>query len=282
MNTQESIQTIRNLRPGWPGRLLHRLLPLRRKVVEENIDIVFGDSLTADEKKRLAQGFYEHILKIVAEGLAMSFMSDEAVRRQSRVVGREILLEAARGGKGILFLTGHIGNFELCPVAAILNFPEYKGRFHFVRRNIGNKFIEKLLFSRFYRVGLGVIPKRGSVNTILDALARNDAITFIMDQYARPGREGIEVEFFGRKAGTFKSLAILARASGAPVLPAICHRGPDGRHVMEFREPLPWVADPDPDREIYLNTLGYNRVLESIVLEFPDQWWWFHRRWKTK
>lgn len=282
MNTQQSIQKIRELHPGWGGRLFYRLFPIRKKVIEDNIAIVFGDALAPEERKRLCQAFWDHMLKIVGESIRMGFLSDEAVKKRIRIVGEEHLWEASRGNKGILCIGGHFGNFEFCPVAGILNFPQFRGRFHLLRRNIGNKFIERLFFSRFYKSGLDIVPKRNSLSRVLDSLANNDVVLFVMDQYARPDRDGIAVEFFGRKAGTFKSLALVARSSGSPVIPAVCYREPDGRHVMEFRPPLPWITDPDPDREIYLNTLAYNRVLESFVLEHPDQWWWVHRRWKTK
>ena len=268
--------------PSWAAKLLYYLLPIRRQVIRENIAIAYGDTLGADEKKRLHQAFCGHFLKMVGEGLTMGFLPDEAVRKRIRIVGEEHLWEASRGGKGIILLGGHFGNFELSPVAGILNFPQFKGRFHPLRRNIGNKLVERTLFSRFYRSGLDIIPKKNSLNRVLDALASNDVVAFIMDQYARTDRDGIAVEFFGKKTGTFKSLAHIARASGAPVIPAVCWREPDGTHVMEFRAPVPWVADPDPDREIYLNTLGYNRILESFVLAHPEQWWWVHRRWKNK
>ena len=162
------------------------------------------------------------------------------------------------------------------------HFPEFKGRFHLLRRPIGNKWIERVLFNRFYKAGLGIIPKKNSVSLILEALGRNDAVVFIMDQFARPGRDGIPVNFFGRKTGTFKSLALVARQSGAPVVPVVCYRESSGRHVMRFMAPLLWIEGEDPDGEIQANTEQYNRVLERMVLEHPEQWWWLHRRWKVK
>jgi KDO2-lipid IV(A) lauroyltransferase len=167
-------------------------------------------------------------------------------------------------------------------VGTVLYFPQFYGRFHVVRRQIGNKWIERILFNRFYKAGLNIIPKRNSIDRVLEVLAKNDVVTFIMDQYAKPGREGILVDFFGEKVGTFKSLALIASASGAPVIPMISYRDANGKHVMKFYEPLSWIQNDDPDEELYQNTLAYNRVLEKRILEKPDQWIWMHKRWKVK
>jgi len=93
-------------------------------------------------------------------------------------------------------------------------------------------------------------------------------------------KDGIPVEFFGRPAGTFKSLALIAKASGAPVIPAHGWREADGRHVLRFEEELRWVSHEDPQEEIRLNTRAYNQAIERMVLRHPEQWFWMHKRWK--
>ena len=105
-------------------------------------------------------------------------------------------------------------------------------------------------------------------------------IVFPFDQHAGPP-DGIEVEFFGHPAWTFKSLAIIALATGAPVMPATSWREPDGRHVLRFGEPLTPIESEDSNEAIRLNTRAYNAALERLILARPEQWYWVHRRWKT-
>ena len=116
-------------------------------------------------------------------------------------------------------LTGHFGNWEVATVAGIQNYPEVRGRFHFVRRPIKPRWLDALVTRRFNASGFGVIGKRGSLDAIVSLLERGDIVVFPFDQYAG-GADGIDVEFFGEPAGTFKSLAVIALATGAPVLPA--------------------------------------------------------------
>ncbi len=114
---------------------------------------------------------------------------------------------------------------------------------------------------------------------IVALLERGDIVAFPFDQYAG-GADGIDVEFFGHPAGTFKSLAVIALATGAPVIPATCWREPDGRHVLRFDDPVPLVDVDDVNASIARTTRAFNATLERLVLRHPEQWWWVHRRWK--
>ena len=105
-------------------------------------------------------------------------------------------------------------------------------------------------------------------------------IVFPFDQHARPP-DGIAVDFFGHPAWTFKSLAIIALATGAPVLPATSWREADGHHVLRFGDPLLPIEAANTNDAIRLNTRLYNETLERLILARPEQWYWVHRRWKT-
>ncbi len=182
-------------------------------------------------------------------------------------------------GKGVLVLTGHFGNFEVATIAGLAHFPQMHGRIHFVRRAIKPRWLDALVNRRFSRAGFGVMSKRGSLDRILDRLAAGDMVVFPFDQHASPP-DGIEVDFFGHSAWTFKSLAIIALATGAPVLPAAGWREADGRHVLRFEEPVKVVESGNVNDEIRATTRAFNAALERLVLRHPEQWFWVHRRWK--
>lgn len=268
--------------PSWLGKLGYHVFPIRRQVVLQNLQTAFGDSLTPDQIKRLAQKFYQHLFTTFFENLRLGWMSREQMLKTLRVEGRENVMGVSARNKGVILLTGHFGNWEMAPIMCTEHFKEFKGRFHVLRRQLVNKTVERFLFGRYKTAGLNVLPKRNSLNRILEVLEENDAVVFIMDQHAKPKKDGVVVDFFGKKAGTFKSLAIVARASQAQVVPTYCYRDMDGTHVMKFLPPLEWIEDADPDKEILLNTRRYNETLEKIIREHPEQWLWVHRRWKIK
>ena len=114
---------------------------------------------------------------------------------------------------------------------------------------------------------------------MLGCLARGDAVVLPFDQHAGPP-DGIAVDFLGHPAWTFKSLAIIALSTGAPVLPASSWREADGRHVLRFEAPLSPIERENTSEAIRLNTRAYNQALERLVVRHPEQWYWVHRRWK--
>jgi len=261
------------------GRLLHALLPIRRRIVHENLRHVFGERAPAAAIVRLAQAHYAHLWRLAVELVRFRFMSARRKRALVRVENVDTLVQAFRAGKGVLVLTGHFGNWEVATVAGIQSYPEVRGRFHFVRRPIKPRWLDALVTRRFDAAGFGVVAKRGSLERIVRLLERGDVIVFPFDQYAG-GADGLDVEFFGEAAGTFKSLAVIALATGAPVLPAASWRERDGMHVLRFEAPVAPVDLANVNDAILRTTRAYNAALERLVVRHPEQWWWVHRRWR--
>jgi phosphopantetheine--protein transferase-like protein len=263
----------------WFGRALYHLLPFRRGVVLDNLRRVFGDVLGEAEIRRLAQAYCAHFVRFLVEFARLPLMSARRRKAWVRVENMEAPLRAHAQGKGLLLLTGHFGNWEVATVGGISQFPQYRGLFHFVRRPLKPRWLNAFVTRRFRRSGLGTLGKRGSLDAILDLLAQGAILVYVFDQHAG-AQDGIPVDFLGHPANTFKSLAILALNTGAPVIPAGCWREPDGSHVLRFEDPLPLIECEDVDEAIRRNTRAYNAALERMLLRHPEQWIWMHRRWK--
>jgi KDO2-lipid IV(A) lauroyltransferase len=261
------------------GRFIDRFLPLRRDVIMTNLRRVFGATLGEDEIGALAQAHYGHLLDLTGEFLHHRWMSRERKNSLVDVQNIPAFVAALEQKKGVLVLTGHFGNWEVSTTAAIAKFPQMHGKFHFVRRAIKPDWLDRLVNRRFNQAGFGVFPKRGSLDAMLDCLERGEVIVFPFDQHAGPP-DGIPIDFFGEPAWTFKSLAIIALATGAPVLPASSWREPNGQHVLRFGEPMSPIEAEDTNEAIRLNTRSYNAALERLIVRHPEQWYWVHRRWK--
>ncbi len=279
--TAVALRVPKVIEPSRGGRFLYRWLPYRRSVILENLKRVFGAQVSQQQITLLAQAHYSHLLSLLKELFQFRFLSTQQKKDVVKVEDVSIMWDAYAQGKGVLILTGHFGNFEVSTVAGIEHFPQVKGHIHFLRRPIKPKWLSDLLTNRFKKAGFGVVGRRGSLEEIVETLERGDVIVFPFDQYARRP-EGIEVEFFGHAAGTYKSMALITLATGAPVVPAASWREPDGTHVLRFLPPLTPIVDDDVGSEITRNTRAFNQALELAIVRHPEQWWWMHRRWKNQ
>jgi KDO2-lipid IV(A) lauroyltransferase len=285
-HTQQSATAVALAEPArlavpWYGKLIYHLLPVRRGIVLENLQRVFGATLDAEGIRRLAQAYYAHFLRLTGEFLVFPFLSRQRHEALVRVENLEAPITAHARGKGMLLLTGHFGNWEVATVAGIRKFPQYRGMFHFVRRELRPRWLDRFIQNRFRHAGFGTIAKHGALDRIIGLLEAQQIIVNVFDQHSS-GRDGIPVEFFGEPAGTFRSLALFALSTGAPVVPAHTWREPDGTHVLRFEEPLPLIECEDTREAIHRNTRLYNEAVERMVLRHPEQWFWMHRRWKLK
>ena len=284
MNTkdkQEIIKYIGSLKPSLAGKFFYYCLPFRKNVILKNMNIVFHDVLSQTQIKKLALAFYSHIATSLKENLMMRFWNEDKIKSKAQVQGSEYVKQVLDLNKGALVLTGHFGNWEFAPIAGILNFKLLQGHFYFIRKLIGNKWLEKKLFSRYYNAGLNVIPKKHSLTKVCQVLENNSAVVFVMDQHACiKSKDGIKANFFNKPAGTYRSLATIARNMEVPVIPAQSYRKKDGTHVLEFYPPLEWIDAEKSRDQLSKNTQYYNQVLEGMILKYPEQWLWMHKRWK--
>ncbi|MGH8801905.1 MAG: 4'-phosphopantetheinyl transferase superfamily protein, partial [Casimicrobiaceae bacterium] len=151
----------------FAGKAFYHLLPIRRRVIVDNLRRVFGTALPEAGIRRLAQAHYAHLARLLSEFLRFRLMSDAQRRALVRVENLEAFIDAFQKGRGMLVLTGHFGNWEVATVAGIQSYPQVHGRFHFVRRPIKPHWLDRLVTRRFNRAGFGVIGKRGSLDRIV-------------------------------------------------------------------------------------------------------------------
>lgn len=275
---------IEELKPSLAGKFFYYCVPFRKKIVLQNMQFVFNTILSPDQITKLAKSFYSHVATSLKENLQMRFMTLQQIKSKAEIKGAEYMYELINNKvKGAIILTGHLGNWEFAPIAGILHFKEFQNRFYFLRKLIGTKWIEKIVFKRYYDAGLNVIPKNNSLDHVCELLENNNAVVFVIDQHASiKAKDGIMVDFFGKPAGTFRSPAMIVRYTNVPILPSRAYRRKDGKHIVEFFKRLEWISASNSKEELKLNTQQYNKIIENFIIEYPDQWLWMHKRWKNK
>ena len=257
---------------AWFARVVVRY---RRTELAETLRRCLPEKSEA-EVRQLERAIFRHFGLTAVEFLRAIRRPPRNVEAWVRVEGVEHWEAAKARGKGILGLSGHIGNWELMgAVTSQLGYDNYA-----VVKHLHNPKPDAFLWSARERLGVRQLSVRDSYRDCLRILRKGGRGVMILDQNMRADR-GVFVDFFGRPACTTPGLAILAAQTQSPVLPAYMIRNPDGTHTLRFLPPIPPPADRN--RETILEaTQTYTRVLEDIIRRHPDQWIWFHRRWRTR
>ena len=256
------------------GILWFDIFRIRRQVVIDNISRVFPE-MTEKNKVVLGRWSLRNMGRNLIEYCYLPFMSKSLVERFFRFEGEHYVQEALSQGKGVCFLTLHLGSGDLaCSALSVKGYPV-----HLISKIFKVKWLNDLWFGMREKVGTKFIAPRNSSYHILKALKKNEIVIFVMDQFTGPPI-GVRTKFFGYETGTGFGLALMAQRSGAPVIPIYTIRQLDGTHVIRIQPPIPFEDSDDRDESLAQMTQVYNDYLEKFVLECPEQWMWVHKRWK--
>jgi KDO2-lipid IV(A) lauroyltransferase len=259
------------------GRLLWLAYHRGRQRALQNLRASFPNK---DEKWIYATGrrSFEHIVMLAVDVLfTPRLVKKHNWRNYSRYKGVERVKWLIHEGKGILLIGGHYGNFEIVGyLLGLFGFNIYS-----IARPLDNAYINNYLYGVRERAGQRIIDKKGAAGRVHELLSEGTTLCFIADQDA--GKKGLFVDFFGRKASTYKSIALLAATENVPVAIGYSRRK-DNRFFFEIgmnRLILPeeWMDKEDPINWI---TAEYTKAIEQFVREDPTQYWWLHRRWKHR
>jgi KDO2-lipid IV(A) lauroyltransferase len=258
----------------WLGRSAFGL-GVRRRVTLDNLRLALGDSYDEAERRRLGRAAYEHLGTSLMEFLGLGRRDPAWLRDQVEVVGREHAEAALAAGRGAIAASAHYGNWEICSAGGAAHGLPVT----FVVAPLRNAAVDDLVQRMRRRAGIEVLPRGMALRRLRGALEANRLVAFMCDQDAR--RRGVFVPLFGVPASTPKGGAQIAVRTGVPFLPVVNRRLPSGRHRVQFFPPL---VPPPGDEETQVRALlaAFNRWLEDIVRQDPRQYWWAHRRWKTR
>ena len=248
-----------------------------RRIANRNLTFAFPQQ-PKKQKLKLIWRVFMNFGRLLVEFSRLPKLNRENISEVVVYEGFENFSEALRRGKGTLFLTAHFGAWELCPFAhALYGYP-----LKFVVRPIDNPYLDRLVTSYRTMSGNQIIQKRNSLKELLRALKKKESVGILIDQNTTR-EEGVFVDFFGVPACTTTGLAALALRTGATVIPGVLIWDRDRRrHRLHFEPPVEIIQTGDFRSDIIRNTARFNRILEELVQQFPDQWLWVHRRWKTR
>jgi KDO2-lipid IV(A) lauroyltransferase len=271
--------------PSWALRLERKLLvfflkkasPRHSRLVAANLARAFPAD-DAGRRDDLKTRVYEHFGKVFMEILRTFSRNDpRAVLARTRIRHAEILERALEKRRGVIVFSAHFGNWEWIPL--VLR-DRLDREIHSIARPMDNPRIEGKVREFREAMGSRVIYKQGSLRTILKRLAGNGVVYLLIDQNTVP-REGVFVDFFGRQAATVTTVAQLHLKKRIPVVPVFLHY--EGEEIVV--NVLPEIDSPaagDDPAAVTALTQEMTRLIEDQVRLYPEQWFWFHDRWKTR
>jgi KDO2-lipid IV(A) lauroyltransferase len=272
------------------GALGAIFLASRRKTARENLALAFPEKSDA-ERARILRRSFENVGRTFVEFVRFPAMSRRAVAASVEIVGKEHFdrFRAGNPTLGVLALSAHLGNFEL--ISAVFNAIDMIPS-SLIGRKIKPEAADRIVCGLRESQGVATIANKESVREVMARVAKGEGVGVVLDQNMRRGH-GVHVPFFGKPASTTLGLAVLARRTGAPVFPVFMERrGELGKHRLTIAPPLVWDdagdagnaggARKSKQSALVANTALYTRVIEDAVRRRPEEWFWFHRRWRTQ
>lgn len=257
--------------------IFYYLIPIRKKVVKNNITIAFP-YLNRKELMRLVKKSYLNLFIVLIEILYLPFLRKEEIENMVKIKGSDLINDALSKNKGLIFVSAHFGNWEIMAIASALKLNK---SYTIVTKPLRNPFVDQFINDWRTKFGNKIIPLGLSIKNIFKELLDKKIIALLADQ--RASSNSMEMEFFNKRTHVYEGPATLSIKTGAPMIFAIAIRQPDHSYTIELRE----ISISDLENKnlserdkIFILTKRYFTLLEDYIRQYPDQWFWFHNRWK--
>lgn len=262
---------------AWGSRLLLLCMPKLRKTAEVNLRLAFPE-WTEEQRRGVLKKMARNLGWMAAEFARFPSYTRENIESVVVLDGHENFLAGQNHGKGVVYLTGHIGAWELSSFAhALYGFP-----LHYMARPLDNKPLDEMV--NHYRGLSGNKPifKNESARLMLRVLKDSGTVGILADQNTMPD-EGVFVNFFGTPACTTTGIARVALHTDAAVVPGYAFWDENvGKYRLRFEPPMELVRTGDTEKDVVENTQRFAKVIEGIIRKYPEQWVWIHARWKNR
>ncbi|MBP9212691.1 MAG: lysophospholipid acyltransferase family protein [Bacteroidetes bacterium] len=256
---------------GW---FVYRVIGLRKRLVLDNLRHAFPEK-TAAEIDALALAAYRNLFTAYFEILALDTLSEEEIKRRVSFPDAGRMNELLKQGKGLIVLTGHYGNWELCSLSVAAH---VKQRYTIIVQKQRNPFINEFMTAMRSRFGAKLVVMERGLRESLRALSNNEIVALIADQSGP--ESGIYTNFFGRPASTHQGPAVFQVRSGAPMIVVMLIREGEGQFRIELEEiDTQTLSGTDAERMQQI-TDRHVASLERYIRRYPDHWLWMHKRWK--
>ncbi|MFW6380979.1 MAG: lysophospholipid acyltransferase family protein [Bacillota bacterium] len=256
------------------GRLVYHLPENRRQLAFNNMKQALGGDYSINEIKQKVRGVYDHLGQMLVEFILTERLDQDYIDQHIKITGLDNLEQAYSRGQGVILYSAHFGNWEwMGSLIPLLGYPMTA-----IVKPQHNPYFDQAITELRQYTGSRVIATGFSLRQAYQTLKNGDCLFVLGDQDARS--QGWKLDFLGRPASTYGGVVKLARRTGAAIVPMFMVRQGWGQHHLQFLEPR-WIgAEAGEERQLEL-LQELTGIVEGYIREYPEQWFWLHRRWKT-
>ena len=260
---------------GWLGKFVYWSAVEQRRLACKHI----GQSLdvtSIHQVEVIAKKCFENLGKTVVEFMLFPRMSMGKIQKFVRIEGAQHVENAIAEGKGVILITAHFGNWELLAASITARIAPVTP----IVRELRSPRLNALVSGYREKAGYATIDRDTGVRDALRCLRRNGILGIVAD--VDTSVNGVFVDFFGRPAYTPYSPIAFSLKTDAPIIPTFIVRQPDNTHQVIIEPPLTIERCDEKERELVVNTQNFTKTIEGYVQDYPEQWIWMHKRWKTQ
>lgn len=257
------------------GRIAYIVDIRHRRIVLQNLRFVYPQ-WDSRRTRRMARRVFEHFGIVFLEILQAPYLEPAAFKERVCVEGLALLKDTLNTSRGCLLFSAHLGNWELGFLALSAHIDRAVTT---VAKPIKLQMAHAWLTALRSRFGNRVVFKNGAMPFMIQSLRQGHTVAVLVDQGVRY-KEAIEVTFFGKRSMATPAAALLGLRCRVPVVPLFCVRGDDGRYTVKVYPPVNFKRSASLRSDIPAFTQELMNTLEDVIKEYPEQWFWFHKRWK--
>lgn len=249
------------------------LSPNDRMFVKENLRVVLGES-SREDVDRVSKDVFRNFGKYLVEFFRFPKIDSDFIKNRVKIKNPELIEEALKENKGLILLSAHIGNWELG--GAVIGMLGYKA--NVIALDHKESRVNDFFIKRRFLKNVNVIPLGFALKKCLRALGNNEILALLGDRDF--SKNGIEVNFFNKKAIMPKGPAVLKLKTGAAVIGAFLIRDPDNSFTFYFQKPKEIKIESFNEDAVKKLTESYLEMIEDVIRKYPDQWYVFRKIWK--
>lgn len=246
-----------------------------RRIVRRNIKFAYPE-WKISRVKQISKRIFQNMVITIIEIFQVTCFSRDEILRKVQIRGEDNLHNALKEQRGVIMISAHLGNWEIAPllIPYCFNTP-----FAVVARKITLKPINRYITKNRTRYGSTVIDRAGALPEMMRALRKQEILGILIDQGTKSSL-GVKITFFDKFVTATSGAALLALRCKSPVIPVFCIKNNNGTFTINIEPPLALKRTDDLREDLRTNTQIMTDAIEKAVREYPEQWFWVHRRWR--